>query len=188
MEHHIEGTEFFSKKEAKAKFRQHIFDFWGNKCAYCRESLGRSGTIGSCSPEVQRWRNSAVQSGGLLLRLQYVQGKSSRLAGVVSYTAFLGAPLRGCDQAVAESVITFPGCVDTHAATKQSARYQFVTGGLRGAPAQQGEGCRCCVACQSASALSSLAGSVFSNHHWRIANSSLRCQPGLPKPIRAFLL
>jgi hypothetical protein len=77
MEHHIEGTEFFSKKEAKAKFRQHIFDFWGNKCAYCRESLGRSGTIGSCSPEVQRWRNSAVQSGGLLLRLQYVEGQSS---------------------------------------------------------------------------------------------------------------
>jgi 5-methylcytosine-specific restriction endonuclease McrA len=49
--HHIEGTEFFSKKEAKARFRQHIFDFWGNKCAYCRESLGRSGTMDHVRPK-----------------------------------------------------------------------------------------------------------------------------------------
>ena len=38
---------------------------------------------------------------------------------MVSCAAFLGAAPRGRDQAVAESVITFPGCVNTHAATKQ---------------------------------------------------------------------
>jgi 5-methylcytosine-specific restriction endonuclease McrA len=51
MEHHIDGTEFFSKREAKARFRQHILNFWGNKCAYCREPLGRSGTLDHVRPK-----------------------------------------------------------------------------------------------------------------------------------------
>jgi hypothetical protein len=51
-----------------------------------------------------------------------------------------------------------------------------------------GSGAVGCVACQAASALSSLAGSVSSNHHCLMANSSRRCQPGLPKLINAFLL
>ena len=51
MEHHIDGTQFFSKREAKARFRQHILAFWGNKCAYCREPLGRSGTLDHVRPK-----------------------------------------------------------------------------------------------------------------------------------------
>jgi hypothetical protein len=65
--------------------------------------------------------------------------------------AFLGAAPRGCNQAVAESVIAFPRCVDTHAAISVLDDDRLGSFG--------------CVACQSASALSSLAGSVFSNHH-----------------------
>jgi hypothetical protein len=116
--HHIEGTEFFSKKEAKAKFRQHIFDFWGNKCAYCRESLGRSGTMDHVRPKSKGGVTRRSNLVACCYGLQHVQGKSSLLAGVVSYAGFLGAASRGCNQAVAESVIAFPRCVDTHAAIR----------------------------------------------------------------------
>lgn len=51
MDTHIDGTEFFNKKEAKARFREHILNFWGNKCAYCQEPLGRSGTLDHVRPK-----------------------------------------------------------------------------------------------------------------------------------------
>ena len=44
-----------------------------------------------------------------------------------------------------------------------------------------------CALCHSASALFNLAGSVFSNHHLRMANSSSRSQADLPKRISPFL-
>jgi hypothetical protein len=53
---------------------------------------------------------------------------------VVSYTAFLGAPPRGCDQAVVESVIAFPRCVDTHAATSVLDDDRIGSFGLRCVP------------------------------------------------------
>lgn len=51
MDTHIDGTEFFNKREAKSRFRQHIFSFWGNKCGYCREPLGKSGTLDHVRPK-----------------------------------------------------------------------------------------------------------------------------------------
>lgn len=51
MDTHIDGTEFFNKREAKARFRQHILNFWGNCCAYCKEPLGRSGTLDHVRPK-----------------------------------------------------------------------------------------------------------------------------------------
>ena len=59
---------------------------------------------------------------------------------------------------------------------------------LIGCSITMGCGCGCgCALCHSASAAFSLAGSVFSNHHLRIANSSSRSQAGLPKLTNPFL-
>ena len=58
---------------------------------------------------------------------------------------------------------------------------------LIGCSITMGDGGSGCDLCHSASALSNLAGSVFSNHHLRMANSSSRSQADLPKRISPFL-
>lgn len=35
MDHQIEGSNLVSKRNAKHKFRQQIFEAWGHECAYC---------------------------------------------------------------------------------------------------------------------------------------------------------
>lgn len=42
---------FLTKKEAKAKFRDQILKGWDYKCAYCRESLGKVGTLDHVRPK-----------------------------------------------------------------------------------------------------------------------------------------
>jgi hypothetical protein len=35
MDHCIDGSHLITKRNAKHQFRQHIFQAWNNKCAYC---------------------------------------------------------------------------------------------------------------------------------------------------------
>jgi 5-methylcytosine-specific restriction endonuclease McrA len=48
-EHH----GFIRKREAKARFREQILKGWDYKCAYCREPLGKSGTLDHVRPKVK---------------------------------------------------------------------------------------------------------------------------------------
>lgn len=44
---------FLRKREAKARFRDQILKGWDYKCAYCREALGKSGTLDHVRPKVK---------------------------------------------------------------------------------------------------------------------------------------
>jgi 5-methylcytosine-specific restriction endonuclease McrA len=44
---------FLRKREAKARFREQILKGWDYKCAYCREPLGKSGTLDHVRPKVK---------------------------------------------------------------------------------------------------------------------------------------
>ncbi len=41
---------FFDTRAKKARYKQHVLNFWNNQCAYCREPLGRSGTLDHIVP------------------------------------------------------------------------------------------------------------------------------------------
>lgn len=44
---------FLRKREAKAQFREQILKGWDYKCAYCREPLGKSGTLDHVRPKAK---------------------------------------------------------------------------------------------------------------------------------------
>jgi hypothetical protein len=46
-----EELGFVSKRQAKARFRDQILKGWDYKCAYCREHLGKSGTLDHVRPK-----------------------------------------------------------------------------------------------------------------------------------------
>lgn len=53
MDHRIEDGRYFTKKEARRRFRQEILDAWDNRCAYCDCELGKLATLDHVHPKVK---------------------------------------------------------------------------------------------------------------------------------------
>ena len=51
VEYIDEVAGLLSKKEAKARFRDQILKGWDYRCAYCREHLGKNGTLDHVRPK-----------------------------------------------------------------------------------------------------------------------------------------